>query len=269
MNSLSGPHREYQVVIEAHDFNGKTSAGNQIGVEPDAGWNMYPNGYEIISISNPRQTGIELKNQIPTQESGNGEFITLDSGRYNNFSYIGPNGDITIQYTSGQFDADLVGGYLYVSTGQFPKTEARNQSGDWATLVNKVRFDFDPLNSYIYHPTAAINLTSYTKGQISVSFYDDVDKELINRGINISTGLYLSNNAPIYNSSHIGSLVLGGGISGIGGQTFQVVRYSGDSASAGYGGFDWTNSTIISSGTVSGITTVFYMNPATDASLSW
>ncbi len=267
INSINGPHRDYQIVVEGYTPDGKTSAGNQIGVEPDAGWNLYPNGYDILSISNPRQTGIELKNQIPTQLSGDGDFITGNRCAYNNFSYIGPNGDVTIQYTSGVFDADLAGGYLYVSTGKFPKIEALNQSGDWSSIVSKTRFDFNPLNPYIYAPTAAFNLKNYKMGFVSVSFYDSIDKELINHGINISTGLYLSNNAPIYNDAKIGNLNLGGG--GYGGQTIQIIKYSGDAVGAGYGGFDWTNSIIISSGVVSGITSIVYMNPAETSNLRW
>ena len=46
-----GPYRDYQVVIEAHDVNGNTSAGNIVGTSNEAGWPSFSQGYDIIAVS--------------------------------------------------------------------------------------------------------------------------------------------------------------------------------------------------------------------------
>lgn len=223
INSSGGPYREYQVVIEAYDENGLTSAGNRIGYI-DNSFHAYPFGYDLISIENPRQTGIELQDNIPTYVtgifiSGTGSFLThpardntsimTGNQNYQNNIYIGPNGNLIIEYTSGQFDADLKGGYVYVSKDQFPKTEARENVGYWGSAVKKSRFTFDPQNPIITHPTAASNLKYYPSGYIAVSFYDEVDEILINSGVNVSTGLYVSNIAIAAKSIDVSSISYG------------------------------------------------------------
>jgi hypothetical protein len=266
INSIGGPYRNYQVVIEAHDNQGRTSAGNQIGSVVENKWHNFFNGYDIISLSNPVASGIELKRNVPTQTTGEGDFLEV-TGAHDNYAYIGPNGDVTIQFTSGQFEADLVGGYMYVSTGQFPKLEAAINTGYNGIVITKNRFDFDPLLGYVYHPTAGINLVGYTTGYMSVSFYDEVDSELLNNNVNISTGLFISNNAVIYNQSVVGDNFT------IGGQQIIVLKYlEADGPGGGvYGGspIDYPTATIISSGSVDGVTTVLYMYPASGTQINW
>jgi hypothetical protein len=265
--SSGGPYRSYKVTAEAHDASGMTSAGNRIGVN-DNGWLANPNGYDIIAISNPRQTGIELKDSLLTQETGTGPFITVNTGYYNNSAYIGPNGDITIQYTSGQFDADLVGGYIYVSTGQFVKLEAAINTGYGGVVVTKNRFDFDPLLGYIYHPTAAMNLAAVRSGFVSVSFYDEIDKMLIQNNINISTGLYISNNAVVHNQIAVGSLTIAN-------QEIHILKYfEADGEGGGGGGYggspiNYATATVVASGNVDGVISVLYYYPASGATVNW
>jgi hypothetical protein len=206
--SSGGPYRDYQVVIEAYNIQGKTSAGNQIGAVETRSWNLYSDGYDLIEISNPRQSGIEFSDNVPTQRSLGAGFSGI-TGNYASRQYIGPNGDVSIEFTSGAFDSDLAGGYLYISSGRFPKTETAARSGEWATAVKRVRFDFDPLNPYFIHPNAASEIRGATFGYGSVSFYDEIDKILIESGVNISSGLYMSNNAIFYANSTVSKLSLG------------------------------------------------------------
>ncbi len=217
-----GPYRDYQVVIEAHDTSGNTSAGNTVGTSDENGWTAYPFGYDIVAIHNPRPTGIELQNNIPTLDSGDGSYI-IGNTDYKNTAYVDPNGGVVIYFTSGNLDSDLAGGYLYVSTGTFPKAEVLTgclvQDSYWYNQVSKTRFDFDPLNPIVYHQNAARilnqNQVGYANntisGYVSISFYDKLDKEVIDQyGTDISSGLYLSNNAGIYKDAAIGRLILGG-----------------------------------------------------------
>jgi hypothetical protein len=208
INSVNGPYRDYQVVIEAHDNQGKTSAGNQIGNVSENRWQNFPQGYDIISISNPRQTGIELSLSIPT-ESFIGSGFRAVTGAYTSTQFMNPNGGVSINYTSGRFDSDLVGCYLFISSGRFPKYETAIRSGEWATAVNRVRITFDPMNPSITSVDAAINLRGATFGYGSVSFYDEIDAALIDRGIEIGSGLYVSNNALFPANAAVSQLGLG------------------------------------------------------------
>ncbi len=205
--SVSGPVRNYQVVVEAHDSEGNTSAGNKIDVFPDEGWNIFSDGYDILSIQNPRQTGIELSLNVDTQPTLNTGFFK-NTGEYKSFQYITDNGDVSIEFTSGQFDADLVGGFMYVSSGRFPKYETQLRSGEWATSVTKTNFEFNPLNGQIYRTNAAYNVRMLPFAYISLSFYDEIDQVLLDKGVDISTGLYLSDNAVIEKNT-IGALING------------------------------------------------------------
>ena len=274
-----GPYREYQVVIEAHDSAGQTSAGNQVGINSDLGWNLYPNGYDILAVQNPRFTGVQLQSFIKTMVTGYDDYRTGVSGLYNTISYIGPNGDISINFTSGKFDADLVGGYIFTSTGQFILLEAAINTGFGGIVVNKNRFDFNPFNPQIYHPTAAKNLVGAQYGYVSIGLYDQLDAYMIKSGIDVSTGLWLSNLSKVYNQSVIGNLTL---ISNPynnqsldpsnlanNSTTLLTLTYegndfpqTGDGVVYYYGpAINFDEAVIVSSGTVNNITSIVYTYP--------
>ena len=256
-NIAVGPLRDYQVVVEVHDDAGMTSAGNTIGqAEADGSlsWINNPQGYDIISIRNPVVTGIELQDNIPTYNTENGDLIT-GTNNYQNNAYFGPNGDVVIHFSSGLFDSDIVGGYLYTSTGQFPKTEAMQNTGYWGTKVTKSLFAFDPNYPYVYHPTAGrilntstFNLDNIIYGYMSVSFFDSIDKAILDKGKDISSGLFISNNALVYKDISIGRMNIGGST------TVQTIKYSGDANPIS----NWGNVLVIASGAASGITSILY-----------
>lgn len=263
-----GPYRDYQVVIEAHDSNGNTSAGNLVGTDNENGWTAFGQGYDVLAVFNPRQTGIELGSNLPTQISigtGNTLFGLTGSGYYFNsgrqyfsYNYLGTHGEINIRYINGTFDSNLVGGFLYVWTGQFPKLETLLQSGVYGTNVIKSQFDFDPLKPFIYHPSAATPFRGATNVYVSVSFFDNLDAEALDNKIDISTGLYLSDNAIAYNDIAAGSISIGGQ------QTIYSVQYSGNASPTGILG---TGTAILASQYYNGSTTVLYLsNPAVIAS---
>ena len=202
-----GPYRTYQMVVEAHDSDGYTSAGNQIGVT-DNNWNTNPYGYDVLVMNNPRPEGIELSDNIPTQAFwGTGYYIT--TGNHKSVQYIGSKGDVVIKFTSGIFDDNIVGGYLYVSNEPFAN------SGFWVDndysqrIVSKTQFDFDPTNPTIYSPTAAFDFRGSTGYYVAISFYDKLDQALIDKGQTIYTDLYISDNAIVYNDPAVGSISIG------------------------------------------------------------
>ncbi len=252
-----GPYRDYQVVIEAYDFNGNTSAGNSVGgTINEQGWVAYPQGYDIIAITNPRQTGIEMSNNLPTQYTintgiGNTGF-TLNSGNgYSTLNYMGSHGEINIRYLSGIFDSNIVGGYIYVWTGQFPKYEALLGISGYDSIYKSQFTNFDPNLGYIYHPTAAMPFRGSNYVYVSLSFYDNLDQEAIDNGIDISTGLYLSDNSICYNDIAAGSISIGGL------NTLYAIQYSGSSNPTGVIG---TGVFIVYSGQYNNITSLLYMS---------
>jgi hypothetical protein len=198
--SSGGPYRDYQVVIEAYNAQGKTSAGNQVGAEEARNWNRYSNGYDLIEISNLRQGGIDTSLSIPTETIlGSGYYRNTGdyTGNYYTFQYMTSKGDISIEFLSGSFDSDLVGGFLYVSSGRFPKNETSSRSGEWRDAVTKTQFDFNLENPKIFAQNAAYNIKHLPYGYMSLSFYDVIDSILLKSGVDISSGLYLSDNAVI------------------------------------------------------------------------
>ena len=203
-----GPYRDYQVVIEAHDGQGNTSAGNLVNTSSETSWGLYPYGYDIIAVQNLRQTGIELSNNIPTLDSGNGTLSASMTSNYKTVSHTS-NGNVIIQYTSGSFSEDIVGGFIYTSTGQFPKLDAEINTGYWGNVVQKTQFTFDPSDGFINHPTANFNARGAPFIYASVSFFDALDKIILDAGRSIS-GLYVSNNALIFSDSSVGTISIGG-----------------------------------------------------------
>lgn len=252
-----GPYRDYQVVIEAHDTNGYTSAGNYIVQGVENGWTMYNQGYDILAIKNPRQTGIELGNNLPTQYSmatGSGittTGFTLHSGHgYSTLNYMGTHGEINVRYLSGNFNSNIVGGFIYAWTGQFPKRETALRVSGY-DQVTKSQFSFNPSLGYVYHPTAAMAFRGANSIYTSLSFYDSLDQAALNNGIDISTGLYLSDNAICYNDIAAGSISLGGF------STIYALQFTGNGSPTGIVG---TGVSILYSGQFNNNTSIIYIS---------
>jgi hypothetical protein len=224
---VNGPIRHYNIFIEAYDNMGNTSAGNKIGHNANNFKN--PNSYISIDIDNKRQTGIELKNDL-----------------YNSDFYIGPNGSLVIDFNSGVFNSSLVGGYVYSSKNPIEKEEFKDNNE-----VLKSRFNFNPYNPYIFHPTACSNLASSLSGYVSISFFDIMDEMLLSKNINIEKELYISNNQVVINNSIIGMLTLGK-------QQIQSVQYTGENP------YDLKDCIIISSGKIGEMNTIIYTREIID-----
>jgi len=180
-----GPFRKYDVVVEAVDNFGRTSAGNYLDLstgyhEP---WTN-PYGYDLLYINNERITGLALSTGINKIVSG---YITR------HFIDCGLN--INITYVSGTMPKDIIGGYIYFSTGLF--------SGENITGNNPIPSQFNIYTGYS-------NYNSYTKsfqtpipyedryfsptGYICFSVIDSFDMEIINNyNSMLRTGFPLSN----------------------------------------------------------------------------
>ena len=206
-----GPYRSYQVVVEAHDSNGNTSAGNRVGTQNEEGWTAYPEGFDVIAVYNPRQTGIELNNHIPTRISITGDYYSVINNTYSSRQYMGGDGSLIIQFNSGTFDSDLVGGFIYTASIPFPKTGYWMPSTTYyPSKIVKTEFEFNPEVPNIFIPTAAFNVRGSPYIFASVSFFDQLDKLALDNGHDISSQLYLSNNSVFYSDAAAGTISLGG-----------------------------------------------------------
>lgn len=262
LQASGGPYRDFQIVVEAHDQNGNTSAGNVVGTNNEDGWTAYPDGYDIVAVYNPRPSGIELTNHVPTQESGIGPYIQLSGpDQYSSKQYVDSNGNITIQFLSGALDSGIVGGYIYTSANAFPKTEGVLGTGLYGSRVQKSRFDFDPKRGYIHVPAAAFNARGAPYVFASVSFYDTIDAYAIENGIDVSTGLYVSNNAIMFNDSAAGSISLGGVVTVAAVQTTGYPGTNRTNQLIGAGSIELTRNSILgTTNSIQNITTIIYIS---------
>jgi hypothetical protein len=179
--TYAGGVREYDFIVEAIDSSGKTSAGNTYNaLNPpyyfDEIWEN-PYGYDIFYVNNPRPTGIN---------------ITGAGSIYLNTGWIDSNGTSYILFTGGSGLRDsIIGGYIYGSTGIF---SGQNVTGNIPSLypIYTGEFEYDHTRKLAKTELLFANIPMKT-GYIAVSFYDIFDDAARERGVNIRTGLYVSN----------------------------------------------------------------------------
>lgn len=234
INIPAGPLRQYQIVVEAHDSAGRTSAGNLIGSLPDVGWPANSFGYDLLDFNNPRPSGIELSDNIRTaNEAGmedqllglsdgnilkvqsgpdlclvsgtNQTFSEASEGIFRTYQWLGHNGEISVNFLQGPLEVDIVGGYMYTFTGvDYNKNDITISSTEQGAQTTKTEFTFNPLVPQIFAPTAAYRFKGLPDIFASVSFFDSLDKAIINKGTDISSDLYVSNTVLIENHPNLG-----------------------------------------------------------------
>ncbi len=172
MTIAGGPMRRYDVVVEAVNASGATSAGNFLSSPLAETWSN-PYGYDIFEVNNAKVTGIQLS-------SG-----TNNLGGFTTSQFIDAHGAINIHFKAGNIPTDVVGGYLFASTGIF---SGQNITGQIPTQVNittgKFIYDFD--SKYIDIP---MGLTNVKTGYCMVGFYDKFDDGIIKNYPNLYTGV--------------------------------------------------------------------------------
>jgi hypothetical protein len=171
-----GPYRRYDVVVEAMDASGRTSAGNQIGGTET--W-ANPYGYDILYVDFPRLTGFKLT-------TGNQVGNTFQTDQW-----IDSEGSIALSLISGVLPDTIEGGYIYADTGLF--TTGQIQSG-----TNGVTLEMTPVDTSANFYKSAVKLSQFNTGWMAVSFYDSWDKALRDKGLLIERTLPVSNIVPVY-----------------------------------------------------------------------
>jgi len=220
LNSIvpQGPHKHYDIVVEAHDVNGNTSAGGNISNQSGTFYTGF-HQFDVATFLKPIDSGIQLSNNIITYEfSGQATGVDLSSGiNFQTEQFLGPNGEVVINFLSGTLSPDLRGCFIYVSSGAFPKREAAAACSTGSVIpatgnifVYRYQFkDLDVNTPTIYHPYAGRMIRGYPTGFISLAFYDAFDEVKLERTNDREatiTGLFMSNNAIITNRPYVGSV---------------------------------------------------------------
>lgn len=186
-NTVGGPYREYDVVVEAIDSNGLTSAGNTVNLTTNTAtevWNssqLNANGYDILSILNNKPSGFYLS-------TGNNVVYSNYSSR----QWVDANGTIFGVFTSGTIPSDIVGGFAYYSTGLISGLEGVTGS-PFNYKIFTGEFSYDLYSQAFYIPpnknVDAENALQLAKtGYLQVSLYDSFDDEVIDAYLATQTG---------------------------------------------------------------------------------
>ncbi len=177
---VGGPYRDYDVVVEAVDGQGNTSAGNRItGLLQENGWYYNSNGYDIIHVYNPRPTGINI--------TGAG-----------NYAFIDYNGGVNFLFNTGIVSGSVVGGYIFASTGSFTSGEALS-GRSWIT---QREFSYNSKERFAYAPACFNPYVQFKTGYATIAFYDSYDAE-IKEYANILSGLQIPAPIAIYTTGII------------------------------------------------------------------
>lgn len=171
VSASGGPFRNYNVVVEAIDSDGRTSAGNIISTSGnyELGWYDNPQGYDIIRVSN---------SIIPTVNV---------TGNARNYIYIDYNGGLNFLFGTGVVPSGVQGGVIWGATGSF--TSGDVVSGN--PMITRRDFTYNSAERYAYAPAVFNPFLNFKTGYAAIGFYDSFDYEIKNytnldSGININ-----------------------------------------------------------------------------------
>lgn len=184
LQALGGPFRNYDLVVEALDNDGNTSAGNSISNNTviENGWMGNLDGYDIININNPALTGFILSSgNSHGNDYKTDQFFTASREGIINFTGNG---------TAETFQNDIVGGFIYTSPVYFSGLDA--QTGRLNILRTECNWDLITNTAYAPLVLRTPNLSSVN--YIGLSLYDIFDDA--HRTATFYTGLYVAPSVP-------------------------------------------------------------------------
>ena len=161
------PLREYDVIVEAHDGNGNSSAGGNFVTSTDSAYNN-SNGYDILTVNNPRISNVlinENRNCPSNSAYCTEQFFTYEK-------------EIKIHLTSipAEF-SDAAGGFVYVSHNSFSNTVVQGKTiAECQALGIEVLEFTEFTNPITVRPTSSDILKQSKKNYIAYSLYDTFDK---------------------------------------------------------------------------------------------
>lgn len=170
-----GPYRVFDVVVEAHNAEGDSSAGgNFLNNINTAGFNDsdYTRGlgYDIIYAAN---SGI---NNLYLTPDGEDESTSLTNGTFYTSQSIKGDGGIVIQIKNGNYNApDAVGGYLYHSDTTFTEADIIAETPG----IERVPFELNGINIFPASIEVPVGFPSSVKNKyIAYRLYDSFDKQM-------------------------------------------------------------------------------------------
>lgn len=169
-NGTPGPFRTYDVVVEALDDDGNSSAGTNYSNS---------NGYDILKVTNPR-----IQINLTTG-------ACLVSDTYCTEQWFTQDGDVRILFTKFTEIDDSAGGYLYWSYAPFTKDQALGRIPAASTITTK------EFTSIVNPLVINANITGADVAYIAVAPYDTFDEFLIDDGVNVKSKLFTSNTVRI------------------------------------------------------------------------
>lgn len=204
VSASGGPYRNYDVVVETHDRNGDTSAGNSI-LSPRRATESWSNinGYDKISIFNNKPTGIWLTSGV--NEAING---------YQTKQWVDGERNLHIEIISGSIPPSIVAARIYyskdyfVNSGFFNNTGLSISSGIGQSGVNYSNIEFNKIQDFRakQHFSVPTNITN--TGYVGVSFFDKYELNIFGNVENIPHGIDVCPIVPVYStgSYHIMSV---------------------------------------------------------------
>lgn len=190
-----GPYKNYEVVVEAHDENFITSAGNIIAhydsgnnyiPYKEDGWVKNPQGFTRVFVSG-------YINQALNLSSSTGIFgLSADSGKTT--QYIDLNGGVCYLFGQNVINSGIIGGYIYASTGNFSNSDITG----FNQLVACRMFSYNPVERFAYAPSIFSPFTPFNTGYTAISLFDNFEYQTILKNPNYRTGLPISNTVPIF-----------------------------------------------------------------------
>ena len=166
-NNGGTPVREYDVVVEAHDSHGNSSAGGNFVTSTDSLFSN-TNGYDILTVNNPRITN-PLMNE-------NGACPSAAS--YCTEQFFTYEKEIRIHLTSIPSNfSDAAGGFVYIRKNAFTSAHVQGQT---IAYCNNLGIEVKEFKTFtlpiIVKPTSDIVTSQARKNYVAYSLYDSFDK---------------------------------------------------------------------------------------------
>ena len=158
--------RDYDVVVEAHDSQGKTSAGGSFtdeGVESSDNFSN-SNGYDILHVNNPKMTPVLSAEGATCANSS--DFCTEQE--------LSIDKSIKLIFQKNNFEDKTKGGFLYISTRNFNQSEI-NQKANIPNDIEVIKFDY---NTVVELFSADATRRAADELYIAYSLFDIFDEQI-------------------------------------------------------------------------------------------
>lgn len=175
-----GPYTHLDVVVEAIDAQGNTSAGNTVipgegGTTGENGWTLNAEGYDRINVKVAGATSL-----VELTETD----LTLGDLNDNNkkYRFIDFNGGVNFIFPDGYIDDGMVGGFIYASKNQFSISEIINEYPDLPAGVISRQFEYNTIENWVHAQSVFNPHVNSPSGCVALAFVNRFGLEKLNAG---------------------------------------------------------------------------------------